>query len=110
MEDRGRATAGFAPFTVRLTFHGDLPLFLKRSARAQPVVRELRERTAIKDIIESCGVPHPEVDVIRCENEEIDFSHVIDKNSSIDVYPVGLSVTAAATMHLQVRQASRFVA
>jgi len=50
------------PFKVRLTFHGDLPFFL-RSKRAS-AERRLNERTSVKDIIEACGVPHPEVDLI----------------------------------------------
>jgi hypothetical protein len=110
MEDSGQAAPGFPPFVVELTFHGDLGLFLKRSARAQSLERKLKERTSIKDIIESCGVPHPEVDVIRCDNKAINFSHVIEKNSDIDVYPVGITNIQGLTMHLQVRAASRFVA
>ena len=29
-----------------------------------PIVRQLREKTAVKDVIEACGVPHPEIDLI----------------------------------------------
>jgi hypothetical protein len=54
-------------FAVTLRFYGDLPFFLKRSASDGTVVRLLREKTSIKDVIESCGVPHPEVDLILCE-------------------------------------------
>src|SRR4051794_34096146 len=111
MDDQ-RETAAFAcpPFVVRLTFHGDLDVFLKRSARVQPVERNLRERTSIKDVIESCGIPHPEVDVIRCDKEEINFSYLVDKNTAIDVYPVDFMHAIAPQLHLQVREASRFVA
>ena len=52
----------------------------------------------------------PEVDLIRCENEEVSFSQVIDKNRSIDVYPVGFIALPAAITHLQVREATGFVA
>lgn len=110
MEGPGQAAAGFPPFVVRLTFQGDLCVFLKQSPRAQSLERKLKERTSIKDIIESCGVPHPEVDVIRCDNEAINFSHVIDKNSDIDVYPVGFTSIQSPSVHLQIREASRFVA
>src|SRR4051794_22428694 len=110
MEGPGQATAGFPPFVVRLVFHGDLNIFLKASARAQPIERKLKERTSVKDVIESCGVPHPEVDLIRCGNEAIPFSHVVDNNSNLDVYPVGFTENASSTVQLQIRGISRFVA
>ena len=28
----------------------------------------MREKTSVKDVIESCGVPHPEVDLILLDN------------------------------------------
>ena len=49
-------------FAVRLKFHGDLSFFLK--SKTALVERQFREKTSIKDVIESCGVPHPEVDLI----------------------------------------------
>jgi uncharacterized protein len=110
MKDEGRAGAGFQPFSVGLTFHGDLRVFLRRWARTQPLERRLKERTSVKDIIESCGVPHTEVDAIRCDNEELSFSHIIDNNISIDVYPVGFIGFPLFTTHLQIRDIDRFVA
>ena len=110
MDIQREAAATCPPFVVRLTFHGDLSVFLKRSGRVQPVERHLKERTSIKDIIESCGVPHPEVDIIRGQNEEIEFSCVIDKNMNIDVYPVNFIHLQAPRRHLQIREVSHFVA
>jgi hypothetical protein len=55
------------PFTTRLTFHGDLSFFLKRAETGQTILRTLNEKTLVKDVIESCGVPHPEVDLILVE-------------------------------------------
>ncbi len=49
-------------FTVRFNFHGDLPFFLGSRARDGIIERSLSEKTSVKDVIESCGVPHPEVD------------------------------------------------
>src|SRR6476660_3747056 len=110
MDDQREAAAACPPFVVQLTFHGDLGVFLKRSARAQPVERDLKERTSIKDIIESCGVPHPEVDVIRRENAEINFSCIIDNNVAINVYPVDFRHTQEPQQRLQIREVSQFVA
>ena len=56
-------------FTVTLTFHDDLPGFLRREWRGHGglVRRTLTEKTAVKDVIEACGIPHTEVDLIVAE-------------------------------------------
>jgi len=78
-----------APLAVQLRFHGDLRYFLKRAFGEREVRRELSEPTSVKDIVESCGVPHPEVDRILVEGAAVDFHHVLRKDSGVDVYPVG---------------------
>src|SRR5206468_10648827 len=52
------------PFKVRLHFHGNLSVFLGSKAADAIIERRLAEKTSIKDVIESCGIPHPEVDLI----------------------------------------------
>ena len=51
-------------FTVRLRFRGDLDFFVRSKTRSRTVERRLSEKTSVKDVIESCGIPHPEVDAI----------------------------------------------
>src|SRR5438874_574700 len=75
-------------FTVRITFHGDLGLFLKRGRGHEIVERQLREQTSVKDVIESCGVPHPEVDLILVDGQPVDFHHTLRTDADVDVYPV----------------------
>lgn len=60
---QGRVSSAMIP--VELRFRGDLAGFLRRPMRgAATVRRSLRGRTAVKDVIEACGVPNPEVDLI----------------------------------------------
>jgi len=73
------------PFAIRLTFHGDLAFFLRSKARA--IERQLSERTSIKDVIEACGVPHTEVDLILVNGEAVDFAAVLTQDVGVDVYP-----------------------
>src|SRR6266478_6417418 len=73
------------PFPIRLTFHGDLSFFLRSKARA--IERQLSERTSIKDVIEACGVPHTEVDLILLNGEAVDFAAVLTQDVGVDVYP-----------------------
>ncbi|HEY4282665.1 MAG TPA: Mut7-C RNAse domain-containing protein [Chthoniobacterales bacterium] len=97
------------PFRVRLRFHGDLNYFLKTDVRDRDVRRELKEPTSVKDVIESCGVPHTEVDRILIDSAAVNFSHVLRRNIDIEVYPVDLSDTTAVGSGLQPRHADRFV-
>ena len=97
-------------FIVRLTFHGDLDFFLKSGA-ATLIERDLKEKTSIKDVIESCGVPHPEVDLILVDNQPVDFAHVVSKPSKVDIYPVNWRRDTFLTNNrLQVLKIEQFVA
>ena len=126
-------------FQARLSFHGDLLFFLgglsvsrwrgagvaaetdwafkeSRSANApmsaetRTIERTLFVPTSVKDAIEACGIPHPEVDVIAVNQTPADFSFVLRKNSVIDVYPVSVTPAISGQLHLQRRGIARFVA
>jgi uncharacterized protein with PIN domain len=97
-------------FGVIVTFHGDLDFFLPRGVDPSAVRRELKERTSVKDVIESCGVPHPEIDAIMVDDQFVNFSNVIDKNARISAYPVDFNFDNPVSIHLQVCHTNRFVA
>ncbi|PYK24344.1 MAG: twitching motility protein PilT [Verrucomicrobia bacterium] len=97
------------PFTVRLNFQGDLDFFLGSKAAGGIVERRLIEKTSIKDIIESCGVPHPEVDMIRADGRIVGFDHTLSQDADIEVFPVGNGGTIPTEKHLQASQISAFV-
>jgi hypothetical protein len=97
------------PFTVRLTFHGDLSFFLK--LKKPRIQRQLSERTSVKDVIEACGVPHTEVDLILVDQNPVDFDCVLTRQSAIDVYPIDWKRhTLFPKDRLQVVQIRKFVA
>lgn len=99
-----------SPFTIRLKFHGGLPFFLGTKTRPETVERALREKTSVKDVIESCGVPHPEVDLILVDGQSVDFHHPLRTDADVDVYPVGLLPTCFTKNRLQVSNLAEFVA
>lgn len=105
MNEIGRA----AEFSIALRFHGDLPFFLKRAESHGELSRKLREKTSVKDVIESCGVPHPEVDLILCDGTPASFAHQLSSDATIDVYPVGYSPEIRSAQRLQRREVARFV-
>jgi len=94
---------------VRLRFHGGLDFFLKGASIGSSVERELKEPTSVKDAIESCGVPHPEVDRILANGGPVNFAYVLRENIDIDAYPVGFRETSLPGEPLQRRRITRFV-
>lgn len=98
------------PFTIRLNFFGDLDFFLGSKFRTQPVERRLSERTSIKDVIESCGVPHPEVDAILVNGQAVGFDHTLVNEAEVTVLPVSNRDKFKTYKHLQRADIHRFVA
>jgi len=98
------------PFKVRLCFHGDLNVFLGSKAGDAVIERRLAEKTSIKDIIESCGVPHPEVDLILVDEQTVGFDHTLANDAKVEVFPVQNRGTVHTDKRLQTIGISRFVA
>jgi uncharacterized protein len=90
--------------------HGDLDFFLRSGARGRTIERSLSEKTSVKDVIEACGVPHPEVDLILVNGEPVDFDYGIVGGADVEVYPAGKSSTQFKYKHLQVTTIIKFVA
>jgi uncharacterized protein with PIN domain len=105
-----KSSSDVSAFKVRLRFHDDLTFFLKSKTSNAVIERNLGEKTSVKDVIESCGVPHPEVDLILVNGEPVDFSHPIMKDADIDLYPVLSQSPLFKEKRLQVRSITRFVA
>ncbi len=97
-------------FTLHLNFHGDLPFFVRPKRGARLVVRQLREKTSVKDAIEACGVPHPEIDLIVVDGKAVDFFHLLRQDAAIEVYPVPAPPDLFPAARLQLRHIQRFVA
>jgi len=98
------------PFKVRLCFHGDLHVFLGSRAASDAVFeRRLTEKTSIKDVIESCGVPHPEVDLILVDEQPVGFDQTLANEAKVEVFPVQNRDTVHTDKRLQTTDISRFV-
>jgi uncharacterized protein len=98
------------PFKVRLRFHGDLNFFLASKAGDAVIERALAEKTSIKDVIESCGVPHPEVDLILVDEDPVGFDQTLAKDAKVEVFSVENRDTVRTEKRLQTIGISRFVA
>ena len=94
------------PFKIRLRFHGDLSVFLGSKAGDVVTERQLAEKT----VIESCGVPHPEVDLILADEQTVGFDYTLANDTKVEVFSVENRDTYRTDKQLQAVRISRFVA
>ena len=77
---------------VHFRFYGDLNDFLPPAKRQTRFVHLLKEPSSIKDVIESLGPPHPEVDLLLVNGESVDLSHLLKGGEQVSVYPLFRSI------------------
>lgn len=75
-------------FQIVLRFYEELNDFLPVERRKVPFSHTLKHTAAIKDVIEACGVPHTEVDLILVNQHSVDFAYRVQPDDYISVYPV----------------------
>jgi hypothetical protein len=72
---------------VTLRFYEELNDFLPGHKRKMPYKLPFSGSPSIKDVIESQGVPHTEVDLILVNRASVDFRYNIAPGDRISVYP-----------------------
>ncbi|NMC52343.1 MAG: Mut7-C ubiquitin/RNAse domain-containing protein [Chloroflexi bacterium] len=72
---------------IYLRFYGDLNFFLPASRRQRTYPVEIVARDSIKDLIESQGIPHTEIDFILVNGSAVGFDTIVAENDRISVYP-----------------------
>jgi uncharacterized protein len=68
-------------------YYAELNDFLPPARRFAAFAHSFELPAAVKDMIESMGVPHTEVDLILLNGEPVDFSHAVQDGDRISVYP-----------------------
>ena len=66
-------------------------------------MRILPEPASVKDVIESCGVPHTQVDLILVNSLPVNFHYLVEGGGQISVYPVFSTIELPETHRLQER-------
>lgn len=72
---------------IKLRFYGNLNKLLKKKFRDTGFIRPLPEPTSVKDLIEGCGVPHTETDLILINSCPSAFDTVVTGGELVSVYP-----------------------
>lgn len=71
-------------------FYAELSHFLPANRRDRTFSHNITAKAAIKDTIESLGVPHTEVDRILVNDKEVDLSYILQDGDRCHIYPVSL--------------------
>jgi uncharacterized protein len=87
--------------TVFIRFYEELNDFLPPDKRKLRIPYSFRGRVSIKDLIESLGVPHTEIDLIIINNISVGFNYIVNDNDDISVYPVFESFDIKDIQHLR---------
>jgi hypothetical protein len=96
---------------VVLRFYAELKDLLARGQRSGTVTRTFDVPGSVKDVIEACGVPHTEVELILANGESVDFSYRLVDGDRISVYPVfeAFDISPVVRVRPQVLRQVRFV-
>jgi len=74
---------------ITLVFHGNLVELLARKVTGNGEVRHVLERRAsVKDVVESFGVPHPEIKQLETNGQPIGFDYIVADRDRIEIWPL----------------------
>lgn len=82
-------------------FYEELNDFLPPARRKRPFELRLNGPASVKDLIESAGVPHTEIDLILVNGHSVDFSYAVQPGDYISVYPVFESFDVSSLTRLR---------
>lgn len=82
-------------------FYEELNDFLLPIQRKVEFEHRFDRRASVKDMIESLGVPHPEIELILVNSRSVDFSYIVEDGDRISVYPVFESLDISPLIRLR---------
>ena len=86
---------------ANIRFYEELNDFLPPEQRKTNFNHALKKARSVKDLIESIGVPHTEIDLIIVNGESVDFNYLVKHGDHISVYPVFESLDISPLNHCQ---------
>ncbi len=86
---------------IRIRFYEELNDFLPQHQRKQTIEKTIPVPGSVKDLIESFGVPHTEVDLVLVNSESVRFDYRVRDGDRISVYPVFESLDISPVMKLR---------
>ncbi|MGR9052502.1 MAG: Mut7-C RNAse domain-containing protein [Gammaproteobacteria bacterium] len=87
--------------TLYLRFYEELNDFLPPERRKVEFSHTIMRKASVKDVIESLGVPHTEVELILVNGESVDFSYCVENRDRISVFPMFESLDIGPVLKLR---------
>jgi uncharacterized protein with PIN domain len=87
--------------TAYFRFYEELNDFLPEEKKKSRFEHPFMGRASIKDMIESMGVPHSEIDLILVNGKSVNFFYAVNDKDEISVYPVFESFDISDVQHLR---------
>jgi uncharacterized protein with PIN domain len=81
---------------VTLRFYGDLRYFVDGDRDGHVEVPIGRPRS-VKDVVESAGVPHPEIDLLLVDGTSVGFDRLVRGGERVAAYPAFHAIDIAVT-------------
>jgi uncharacterized protein with PIN domain/sulfur carrier protein ThiS len=88
-------------YRISIRFYEELNDFIRRDMRKKDMDMVFSGRRSVKDLIESLGVPHVEVDLILANGRSVGFEHIVEDGDRISVYPVFESLDLSGLTRLR---------
>ena len=88
---------------LSIRFYEELNDFLPEERRKKRLTHHFIDRTSVKDLIESLGIPHTEVDLILVNKKSVGFKYAVNDGDDISVYPVFESLDISEVQHLRAK-------
>lgn len=82
-------------------FYDELNTFLPSRYKQTVIEKPFNWRASIKDMIESIGVPHAEIELLMVNGVSVDFTYIVCDGDQIEVYPRFELVVADAKVRLR---------
>lgn len=82
-------------------FYEELNDFLPEAQRYSTIKRTFELSSSVKDMIESFGVPHTEIDLVIVNGESVDFSYRIADGDRVSVFPLFESLDVSPVLRLR---------
>ena len=82
-------------------FYAELNDHLPAASQYKTVEKQFLVSSTVKDLIESLGVPHAEVDLVVVNGESVDFSYSVRDGDRVAVYPMFEAVDITPALRLR---------
>ena len=74
--------------SASIRFYAELNDHLSSGKRYSDITISIEHPTSLKELVQSLGVPHDDVDLVLVNGESVDLHYILNDDDRISVYPV----------------------